>query len=151
MELTPLDQGDKLPRYVLLFDGVCQLCAASVTFVIRHDPSGRIAFAAIQSDAGQRIVQTECTMMDRDGLLDQQLDSVLWLEQGQLYAKSTAALRVCRQLKRPWPLIYPLFIWIPQGLRDLVYDVVARHRYRIFGKVNACIVPTADIKKRFLT
>jgi len=127
---------------VLLFDGVCNLCNGFVRFVIRFDEAGTFRFAPLQSDVGQ-------ALLDRHDLPTEEFDSVVLIEDGEYATKSTAALRVARRLDGPWPLAYP-FVYLPEGLRDWVYDFVADNRYRVFGKKDACPVPDPEIRERFL-
>ncbi|MBS1593752.1 MAG: thiol-disulfide oxidoreductase DCC family protein [Bacteroidetes bacterium] len=135
--------SDKLlPERLVLFDGVCNLCNASVQFVIRHDPDGRFRFAALQSDVGQEVQQ-------RYGLSGTTFDSFIYLRAGLLYQRSTAALHLMRDLGGAWALLYG-FIIVPRPLRDAVYDLVARYRYRWFGRRESCMVPTAELRGRFL-
>jgi predicted DCC family thiol-disulfide oxidoreductase YuxK len=127
---------------VILFDGVCNLCNAGVRFVIERDPAKRFRFAALQSDAAATILR----QVQRGGELP---DSVVLVENDRLYVRSTAALRVARRLRFPWSLAWG-FIVVPRPLRDWVYDVVARKRYGWFGKRDACMVPTPELRERFL-
>jgi predicted DCC family thiol-disulfide oxidoreductase YuxK len=129
-------------KSVILFDGVCNLCNASVDFVIRNDPTAHFQFAAMQSDAGYQLLKQ--TGISPDGLAA----VVLW-EAGQVYTASTAALRIARKLRFPWPLFY-VFTLVPPGLRNAVYIWVARNRYRWFGKRDTCRLPNPDERARFL-
>ncbi|MBN6186858.1 thiol-disulfide oxidoreductase DCC family protein [Aneurinibacillus sp. BA2021] len=126
----------------LLFDGVCNLCNQAVLFIIKRDPEGSIRFASLQSDIGQELLK-------QHGLPAHGLDSIVLIEAGKAYTKSSAALRVARKLQQPWPLLYA-FIWVPRPARDIVYSGIARNRYRWFGKRDQCMLPTPDIRKRFL-
>lgn len=134
------DGGDA--HAVVLFDGVCNLCNASVTFVIDRDAAGYFRFAPLQSDEGRRLLADHA-----HGEPD--LNSVMLIEDGRLYTRSAAALRVAHRLKGLWSWLY-VFIVVPAPLRDAVYDFVARHRYRWFGKQDACRVPTPELRARFL-
>ncbi len=119
----------------ILFDGVCNLCNGFVQFVIARDPEARFRFAALQSDAARRLVEGI-------GLAGPLPDSIILVDDGRAYVKSTAALRIARGLRAPWPLAYGLMA-VPRWLRDEVYDLVARRRYRWFGRRDACMVPTS--------
>jgi predicted DCC family thiol-disulfide oxidoreductase YuxK len=133
----------KEDRPILLFDGVCNLCNSITRFVIRHDPQpGRFRFAALQSRAGQQLLQNH-------GLPAHDPDSFVMIDGGRAFTRSTAALRVCRKLGLPWSMLYPL-ISIPRPLRDMVYRFIARHRYGWFGRSEQCIIPTPEIRSRFL-
>jgi len=129
-------------RPTVLFDGVCNLCNAAVLFVIDRDPAGYFRFAALQSDEGQRLLAEH-------GHRAPDLSSVLLVDGGRVYARSTAALRVARRLTGLWPLLY-VFLAVPRPVRDAVYDWVARNRYRWFGRQDACRVPTPELRQRFL-
>ncbi len=127
---------------VILFDGVCNLCSSSVQFIIKHDPKQQFRFASLQGEFGQQV------------LLEHQLpandfNSFILLENGQLYTKSTGALKVVKKLSGLWPLLYG-FIIVPPFIRNAVYQWVASNRYRWFGKKEACWLPTPDLKKLFL-
>ncbi|MEX2528178.1 MAG: thiol-disulfide oxidoreductase DCC family protein [Gemmatimonadota bacterium] len=136
-------QGDRSPGApILLFDGVCNLCTASVRWVLPRDPDGNFRFASLQSEVGRKL------LLDAGGN-PEELDSVVLLEGGRLWERSTAALRVARKLKAPWPLLYA-FILVPRPIRDWVYDLVARHRYRIFGRKEECMIPEPGVQERFL-
>jgi predicted DCC family thiol-disulfide oxidoreductase YuxK len=129
-------------EHVVFFDGVCNLCNGFVRFVIRRDPDGRFAFAPLQSAAAEARLGTRVV----PGSLP---DSVLLFEDGTLYQRSTAALRIMRGLRAPWPLL-ALLLLVPRPIRDWGYDRLARHRYRWFGRRETCMVPTPDLAKRFL-
>ena len=127
---------------IVLFDGVCNLCNASVTFIIDRDPQGMFRFAPLQSEAAQRLVtHNELPVHGRD--------SVVLLEAGQIYTQSTAALRIARRLSGWWPLVSGLMV-VPQPIRDGVYRWIARNRYRWFGQTPTCRVPTPELRQRFL-
>ena len=126
---------------VILFDGICNWCNAWVDFTMARD-DGRFHFATLQSDKGQELLKLL-------GLSTQDFETFLLLERGQVFTKSTAALRIARQLSGWWPLLYGLML-IPRGLRDILYDYVARHRYRLMGKAHTCRVPSARERDRFV-
>ncbi len=141
MSDTPPGTGDGAP--ILLFDGVCNLCNGAVQFILRRDPAKRFRFAALQSPVGEQFLREH-------GIEPGRLDTLVLVEGGRAYLRSTAALRVARRLSGPWPLLYYLFIWLPRPLRDLAYNLVARNRYRLFGEREECMVPTPDLRARFL-
>jgi len=126
---------------VILFDGVCNLCNQFVQFVIARDPRAKFSFASLQSEAAARLAV-------RVGSADGG-ESIVLLENGRAFTQSTAALRIVVALGFPWTLAGALMI-VPRPLRDWVYAVVARNRYRWFGKRPVCMVPTPDVKRRFL-
>jgi len=132
------------PKYkrLILFDGVCNWCNAWVNFTIDHDPEGQFKFGTLQSELGERILR------DLD-LPTTDYQTFLLLEGGHVYTKSTAALRVLRQLSWWWPLYYA-GVLVPALLRDVVYDFVARHRYRWMGRAATCRVPTQAERDRFV-
>ena len=129
---------------IVLFDGVCNLCSAAVRFLIARDPSGRLRFASLQSEAGARVLAAHgrAAPVGEPG-------SVLLVEGGRVYERSTAALRTAAHLSGPWPLAVALLA-VPRPLRDAVYGVIARRRYRWFGRTDACWVPTPALRARFL-
>lgn len=127
----------------ILFDGVCNLCNGFVQFVIARDPSARFCFASLQSAAA-------ASLLKEAGLQTPAPDSIVLVEDGRLSFRSDAALRIVRHLSFPWPLAYG-FIVVPKFIRDRVYDFVAAHRYRWFGRREACMVPTPDLRRRFLS
>jgi len=126
---------------LVLFDGGCNVCNASVTFIIDHDPAGRFQFASLQSAVGQEVLR-------KIGRPAVGFDSVILVENGHCYEKSDAALRIARHL-RGWGWAW-VFRFVPKFLRNLPYDLVARNRYRWFGHRETCRVPTAAERERFL-
>lgn len=138
-----MDSPDPLKdRVLVLFDGVCNLCNSFVQFVIRRDPAGKIRFASLQSDFGRNLLKTH-------GLDPDILHSVIAVEEGVLYQRSDAALRVANHLSGFWPIFTVLKV-IPRFLRDTVYNTIASSRYRWFGRRDACMVPDASMRSRFV-
>jgi predicted DCC family thiol-disulfide oxidoreductase YuxK len=129
-------------RAIVLFDGVCNLCNASVLFIVDRDRRGRFAFAALQSEVGQGLLTAH-------GLPTDAVDSIVLLEGGRSYRRSRAALRIARRLDGGWPLLFALSL-LPAWLTDAAYDFVAANRYRWFGRTESCRVPTAELRGRFL-
>jgi predicted DCC family thiol-disulfide oxidoreductase YuxK len=127
---------------VLFFDGVCNLCSASVQFIIAHEASPTIRFASLQSALAQQTLPPL-------GVDPTRLESLVFVEGSVATTRSTAALRIARHLKAPWRWL-GLFVIVPQVVRDVVYGLIARNRYRLFGKKEACWLPTPDLKARFL-
>ena len=127
---------------LILFDGVCNLCNRSVQFIIKRDTKKQFLFASLQSDAAKNILL-------QHNLKNYDPDTILLIEDAQLYQKSTAALRIARKLDGPWRLLY-LLIFVPRFIRDYFYVIVANNRYRWFGKRDSCMVPGAALKERFL-
>jgi predicted DCC family thiol-disulfide oxidoreductase YuxK len=127
---------------VVLFDGVCNLCNGAVNFIIDRDPDGYFRFAPLQSDVAATYLD------DADGP-DADLSTIVLVEGGQTYVRSTAALRIARRLTGAWPLLF-LAIVVPRPLRDAVYNWVAHNRYDWFGRRDECRVPTPALRDRFL-
>ena len=128
--------------HLLLFDGVCHLCDASVRFIVRHDAAGRIKFAPIQSALGSRLYA-------QHGLDPAAPQSMLFLTPGGAFKESDAALEIARTLGGVWKLAR-LFKPVPHLLRDAAYDLISRNRYRWFGKHESCMMPTPELKARML-
>ena len=126
---------------ILFYDGVCNLCNGSVRFVLKRDRKQIFRFAALQSgyarDALARLGVTP------------ELDTIYLLDGGLLYDRSSAALRIARQLRFPWPMM-TVFLIVPKPLRDAVYNWVGRNRYRWFGRTDTCQIPDVDARNRFL-
>jgi predicted DCC family thiol-disulfide oxidoreductase YuxK len=127
---------------IILFDGVCNFCNFWIRFVFKHDKNGNFKFAHLQSE-------TAWSLMKKYELDASQLETVILIDGGQIFLHSNAALRICRYLNGAWPLIYALTI-IPAPLRDAVYRLVSRKRYQWFGKSDQCLMPTPEMKSRFL-
>ncbi len=129
------------PETIVLFDGVCNLCSGAVQFIIARDPQAKIAFASLQSAYGQQA-------MARLRLDPQSLHSIIVIRGNRFFERSDAALEIAKQLSGGWPILYGFKI-LPRFLRDAVYNVIARNRYRFFGKKNECWLPTPDLRARF--
>src|SRR5262245_16822617 len=126
---------------IVLLDGVCNLCSGSVQFILKRDPQGRFRFASLQSEAGR-------SLMIEHGLDPDALSSVVVVEEGRAWQESSAALRIARHLPGAWKLLR-VFTVVPRPLRDAVYRLIARNRYRWFGKTEACWLPTPELRARF--
>jgi len=126
---------------VILFDGVCNFCNASINFVIDRDAARRFRFASLQSDFGQRLLAENNRQLT-------DFDTVLLLREGELFEKSDAALEIARYLKG-WSWLY-LFRFVPRFIRDFFYNIIAKNRYRLFGKSEFCRIPTPEEKKLFV-
>lgn len=129
-------------KNIILFDGVCNLCNGAVNFVIKNEKGDRFRFAALQEGVGPEL-------LDKYDINPADTDSIVLIENGKAYIKSTAALRIARHLKGLYPLLY-FFIIIPVPIRNWVYDWVARNRYRWFGKMESCMIPTPELREKFL-
>jgi predicted DCC family thiol-disulfide oxidoreductase YuxK len=134
-------RGDLIVNNVILFDGECNFCDHSVQFIIKRDKKGLYKFASIQSDAGQKII--------RNYGVPPNINSTILIEDNKYYFKSTAALRICKNLNGGWKLFHYL-LFVPKPLRDYFYEIVAKNRYKWFGKKDQCILPSPEIRKRFL-
>ena len=127
---------------VVLFDGVCNYCNSMINFIIRQDNRKTYLFATLQSAFGQKTLRQWNLPADS-------FESFLVLDKGRLYSKSTAALRLYNQL--PWYWKWTQLFWIfPKFIRDAVYGIIARNRYKWFGKKDECMVPSPELKERFL-
>lgn len=127
---------------IILFDGVCNFCNSAVNFVIKRDPQSKLKFATLQSEKAHEVLSAH-------QLSSSDLSSFVLIEDDKIYTRSTAALRVCRELSGFWPMMYGFMI-VPRFIRDGVYNWIARHRYQWFGKRETCMIPTNDIRSRFL-
>ena len=138
-----IQKGNTATPPVVLFDGVCKLCNGSVNFVLRRDRAGRLKLAPLQSDYGRRVLASHETKSDP-------MDSIMLLEGDQLTVKSTAIIRISKYLGGAWPLCMIALV-VPRFIRDFVYDVVAKNRYRWFGKYDTCRLPDPEFEDRFYT
>lgn len=127
---------------IVLFDGVCNFCNASVNFVIERDKAGYFKFAPLQSEIGEEL-------MAKHGIDTADTDSVIVVENDRAYTHSSGALRIAKQLDGIWSWSY-VFIIVPKPIRDFAYKLFAKHRYRLFGRQDACMMPTPEIRARFL-
>ena len=129
---------------IILFDGVCNLCNSSVQYVIKRDKGNVYRFAALQSEIGKKLVEER-------GIDTSQIDSIILIEPGvAYYTKSTAALKIARSFGGVWQLA-SVFEWIPEKIRDWVYDFIAKNRYKWYGKKEVCMVPSPENNERFLS
>ncbi len=127
---------------IILFDGVCNLCNGAVQFIIKWDHKKRFKFASLQSDSGQELLKSY-------GENTKSFESLIFIDRGTVYKKSTGALRIGRLLGGMWPLV-GLGLVIPGILRDPVYTAIAMSRYQFFGKQDSCMIPQKEILDRFL-
>ena len=131
-----------MPDRIVLFDGVCDLCNSFVQFIIKHDPAGKFKFAPLRSVEAERVLEGMPIAL-------RALDTVIYVRNGRVFTRSTAALLIITDLGGAWSSIR-LLSFIPTFLRDLLYDAIAKHRYRLFGRREECMVPTPEISDRFL-
>ena len=129
-------------KSIILFDGVCNLCNSSVNFIIKHDKKKHFLFASLQSDAAKEILLQFPTKKLT-------LDSILLIEGKDIYEKSTAALKISKHLSNGFHLLN-YFIITPLFIRDWVYNLISKNRYKWFGKKETCMIPTKEVKNRFL-
>jgi predicted DCC family thiol-disulfide oxidoreductase YuxK len=127
---------------IVFFDGVCNLCNGSVQFIIARDPSNYFRFASLQSAAAERLLAEH-------GYDAGSLSSVILLENGRMYERSTAALRIARRLAGGWWML-SVFTIVPRGVRDAIYEWIASNRYRWFGRRDECMIPTPEMRSRFV-
>lgn len=127
---------------VILFDGVCNLCNASVNWIIDRDKRNVFQFASLQSDYGKSVIE-------QYNIKGNYMDTVVLLEGNKIYLRSEAALRILKHLGGIYSFLY-LFIITPTFLRDFVYNLVAKNRYKWFGKQDNCRILTPDLKAKFL-
>lgn len=130
------------PKAVILFDGVCNLCNASVQFIISNEREVYFTFASLQSEFGQELLV-------KNGLNNQNFDSFVLLENKVVYQESSAAVRVAKHLKFPYSLL-AIFYFVPKFIRNWGYRFIAKNRYRWFGKKDACMIPSPALKDRFI-
>lgn len=128
---------------IILFDGICNLCNGSVIFVLEHEKDSNFRFASIQSTTGKELLKW-C------GLPSDYAEAVIYIENGKIHTGSAAALRIGQELRFPWSMLANAGLIVPGFIRDRVYDQIARHRYQWFGKRDICMVPTENLKSRFL-
>src|SRR5687767_5644577 len=127
---------------IVLFDGVCNFCNGSVNFIIERDRQDYFKFAPLQSEIGERY-------LDKFGIDRNLTDSVILIENERVFTHSTAALKIAQRLDGFWSWFYALIV-IPKPVRDFFYKLFAKYRYKLFGKQDACMMPTPEIRQRFL-
>lgn len=125
---------------IIFFDGVCNLCSASVRFVIRRDKKKKFHFASLQSEFAQKKLA---------GMSGNEIKTIVLLKNGEASFRSDAALEISRELIGLWPALYMLKI-VPRFIRDGLYDFISRNRYRWFGKREACWIPSEEWRTRFV-
>ena len=127
---------------VILFDGVCNFCNYWVNFAIRHDRKKKLRFAPLQGETAGRLLH-------EFSINPTELSSVILIDNGKAYTQSSAAVRICKHLDGGWKIFYG-FIILPKFLRDFFYNIIARNRYKWFGKKETCMIPTPELRERFL-
>jgi len=139
-----IEINKKIPEnyQLILFDGVCNFCNAAINFVIDHDPEKHFKFAALQSEIGQNILR-------KFNKNTEDFDSVILLKDSQFYQKSAAALEITKHLSGGWKNL-SFFSILPTFFLDFFYDIIAKNRFKVFGKSESCRLPTPDLQERFL-
>lgn len=128
---------------IIFFDGVCNLCNASIDFIIKRDKNNRFLVGALQDQHSRKVLANY-------QVNENYLDSLVLLQDKRIFYKSTAALKIAKELSGLWPIFYPL-IYLPEGMRDTIYDWIASNRYSWFGKKNTCRLPTPEERAKFLS
>lgn len=126
----------------IIFDGVCNLCNGTVLFILKRDSKKRFMFTALQTHAGKEI-------LSQSNIPPSNFSTVVYIKKGVTHLKSTAILNILKDLGWCWNLFYILII-IPPCIRDFIYDIIAKNRYNIFGRRESCMVPSAELRERFL-
>ncbi|MBS3739686.1 thiol-disulfide oxidoreductase DCC family protein [Mesohalobacter halotolerans] len=130
-------------KHILLFDGVCNFCNDSVRFIMKRDKKDLYRYASLQSELGQKLTQ------ERDINTDE-VDSIILIQPGEAYyIKSDAALEIAKNMSGLYPVL-SIFLFLPRGLRDFFYDLIAKNRYKWFGKKEACPMPSPEEQSKFL-
>jgi predicted DCC family thiol-disulfide oxidoreductase YuxK len=130
-------------KKIILFDGVCNLCNGAVQFIIKRDHNDMFRFAALQSESGRKLLAER-------NIDTEDIDSIILIEPNvAYYTKSTAALEIGENLKGLRTLSY-ILLWLPESFRDIVYDIVAKNRYKWYGKKDSCIIPSEELKNKFI-
>lgn len=129
-------------KSIIIFDGICNFCNSSVNFIIVRDPEGKFSFAPMQGEAAQ-------LLMKQHGIDDPDLNTFLLIKNGKLYQRTDAALEIAKDLIGYWKYCR-VFLIVPTPLRDVFYRLLAKNRYRLFGRREICMVPTPEVRQRFL-
>ncbi|HSZ84709.1 MAG TPA: thiol-disulfide oxidoreductase DCC family protein [Puia sp.] len=129
-------------KKIVLFDGVCNLCSRGIQFIIKHDKKNQFLFSSLQGKTGQGYLK-------QFNLPVNDINSFILIESNKLFTRSTAALRILKYLGNGWQLFYA-FIIFPKFMRDGVYKLIAKNRYKWFGKKEACWIPTPELQSKFL-
>jgi len=137
-----MNQSPNPQKQIILFDGVCNFCNYSVNFIIEHDEKGIFRFASLQSDFAK-------SYLNKFGYSTKNFDTFILIERDEHFIESTAALKIAKQLKG-WVKLFSIFIIIPSCLRDPIYNIIAKNRYKIFGRKETCRIPAPEEKAKFL-
>lgn len=129
-------------KYVIYFDGVCNFCNASVRFVINRDPKSKFGFCSLQSEEAAKQLKPY-------GIKPSELQTIILLKNGKTFFKSRAALEIARELSGLWPALF-VFVIVPPFIRDFLYSIIAKNRYKWFGRLDECVIPTGELLNRFV-
>ena len=129
-------------KFIVLFDGVCNLCNGFVNFVIERDPKNKFLFASLQSSKAKSLLANAKSVPNG-------LETIVLIKGDRIFLRSTAALKIARELSGLWPIFY-VFLFVPTFIRDFFYKLIANNRYRIFGKQDECRIPTPELSGRFI-
>lgn len=138
-----MNKKNKPYQNIIIFDGICNFCNSSVNFIINKDHKNIFKFTPMQSKLGQKILAIHNISLDNT-------DTFLLVKNGEAFTKSDAALAITKELKSPWHYLVILRI-IPRPMRDYFYSLIARNRYKWFGKRKHCMIPTTELQNKFLT
>ncbi|MEY3377955.1 MAG: hypothetical protein RLZZ328_1077 [Bacteroidota bacterium] len=130
----------KTKMNIIVFDGVCNFCNRVVQIIIRHDPSAQIHFTAQQTEAGEKLLHQYS--------IKESISSVVFITKGAVYYQSDAVIEIAKLLTG-WPTVFKYTIIVPRFFRNYIYQLIAANRYRLFGKLDQCMVPKEEDKKRF--
>ncbi|HLV61910.1 thiol-disulfide oxidoreductase DCC family protein [Galbibacter sp.] len=135
---------DLANKKIVLFDGICNLCTGTVTFIIKRDGKDKFRFASLQSEVGKQL-------MEERHIDPSSNNSIIVIEpQVAYYVKSTAAIEIAKELGGLWPVLQVFSYLLPEGIRDSIYEFIAKNRYKWFGKKDSCMIPTPALKSKFL-
>ncbi|WP_300564568.1 thiol-disulfide oxidoreductase DCC family protein [Flavobacterium sp.] len=136
-------EGIPNDKKIILFDGVCNMCNSSVNYIIKHDKKDIFRFVSLQSELGQRILK-------HIGIADKNIDSIVLYEPGRAYYyKSSAVIQIAKNMDGILNLV-TIFKIIPRKIRNVIYDYIAKNRYKWYGKKDSCMMPTPELKAKFL-
>ena len=131
-------------KKIVLFDGVCNLCNGAVVYIIKRDKNDVFRFAALQSDIGQKLINER-------NIDTSKIDSIILIEPGiAYYTKSSAAIKIMNEFGGLWRVMNVFNYLLPTSIRDIIYDFIAKNRYKWFGKQESCMIPTPELKAKFL-
>ncbi len=129
-------------RYIVIFDGICVFCNGAVNFIINRDPGNIFAFSPMQSEVAQSLIK-------KHHASNEILNTLILIKKGRCYLRTDATLEISKDLAGYWYLLN-IFKIIPRPVRDFLYTLLARNRYNLFGRLSSCMVPTENVKKRFM-